>query len=247
VSETYALRIVAGRPRHLSEERRTRWARVIEVFRAPFSAASVIFLAELLERLDGGARCSFEGAASVGDMGAEESTLRLSTGRLGLVRDVHEHYDSGELKVVGSYRDDVFGFAPGQGFDWHGLTLDGGTSVTMEGVDRARKEEIVALAQDLFEEIDARWGGDPPPPPPEQRAEELAVRQPLDEGIALMDVSFDDGVVAGESVRAVFRSQLDAEQYCQLMGLRLGAGGGGRCWRAYELRGIRGGKPLSRP
>jgi hypothetical protein len=87
----YPLRIDVARPRDLSPERRARWAQVIDAFREPFSAASVIWLAELLERLDGGATCSFQGTASIRDMGVEESSLRLSTGRLGLVREVDEN------------------------------------------------------------------------------------------------------------------------------------------------------------
>jgi hypothetical protein len=246
--DTHPLRIDAARPRDLSPEHRARWAAVIEAFQEPFSAVSVIWLAELLERLDGGAPCSFEGRASIGDMGAEESALRLSTGRLGLVREVDEHYDSWELKVVGSSRQEAWGFPPGQRFDWHGLALSGSTWVTLERVDRALKEDLVALARSLFEEVEVQWGGDPaplPPVPPEQLAARLLVREPLDQGVALIRVSYEDGIAYGEWMEAVFRSREDAEQYCRLMRVPLGGGGGGRSWMAYELRPIHGGKPES--
>ena len=248
MADTYPLRIDVARPRDLSPERRARWAPVTEAFQEPFSATSVIWLAQLLERLDGGAPCSFEGRASIGDMGAEESSLRLSTGRLGLVREVDEHYDPWELKVVGNYRQEARGFPPGQAFDWHGLTLSGSTWVTLAGVDGALREDLVALARSLFVEVEARWGGDPlplPALPPEQLAARLVVHEHLDKGVALMQVSFEDGIAYGEWMEAAFRSQEDAEQYCRLMRISLGGGGGGRSWLAYELRPIHGGKPES--
>lgn len=150
---------------------------------------------------------------------------------------------------MGSFRQEAWGFPPGQGFDWHGLALNGSTWVTLEGVGRARKEDLVALARDFFAEVEAHWGGDPPPPPPlspEQLAARLVVREPLDEGVALMAVSFEDGIAYGEWMEAAFRSREDAEEYCRLMRVPLGGGGGGRAWRAYELRPIRGGEPVPR-
>jgi hypothetical protein len=148
---------------------------------------------------------------------------------------------------VGNFRQEAWGFPPGHGFDRHGLALNGSTWVTLEGVDRACKEDLMALARDLFEEVEAHWGGDPPPPlPPEQLAARPVVREPLDEGVALMAVSFEDGIAYGEWTEAAFRSQEDAEQYCRLMRVSLDGGGGGRAWRAYELRPIRGGEPVPR-
>jgi len=249
MTDIHPLAIAVSRPRELSQERRARWARVLEAFQEPFSASSVVFLAETLELLDGGAPCSFEGSASVGDMGAEEVDLRLSTGRLGIVHVVDRHYDSSELKVVGNFRHEVFGFPLGGGLDWNGLFLEGSTRVDLEGVGAVLKEALLALAGALFEEVETRWGGDPPTPadtPPEKCAAKLAVREPLREGVALMEVAFDDGVFTGEWAQAVFRSRDDAEEYCRLLRISLGRGGGGRCWRQYELRGVRGGKPEPR-
>jgi hypothetical protein len=157
---TQELKLRASQPRNLSAERAERWSQIVRIFDEDFGRqVALVFLGELLEVLDGGARCRFGGKWSgVRDMGAESYDWELSTGRRLLGRVYEREYDSYELKTV-MITDEtrVRGFSTGEALEWDG-GFDGGVHLVIESVDAERKERIVALAQELFREVAVEWG-----------------------------------------------------------------------------------------